>query len=93
MEVARYRALTPPLTMSLLKFVLVEMEVARYRALTHFSSLLHYSLSSVEMEVARYRALTRENALPRYILAISRNGGCPIQGIDTMLVLVYQDKF
>ena len=87
MEVAPFRALTPPrISFALEAMEIVEMEVAPFRALTHcFFLFLRVFFRLVEMEVAPFRALTliliHNKDLPYYIC---RNEGRPYQGIDTI---------
>ena len=62
----------------------VEMEVAPFRALTLFPVSGNCTLQYlVEMEVAPFRALTQADDSTGVIQFVRRNGGRPIQGIDT----------
>ena len=69
----------------------VEMEVAPFRALTPFPVVTGtVACIEVEMEVAPFRALT-QCSVPRIPSPqlLSRNGGRPIQGIDTRLFFFF----
>ena len=64
------------------------MGVARLRALTQPFSTAGSASGSVEMGVARLRALTQLSPNQFCIEELSRNGCCPVEGIDTCLFLV-----